>query len=232
MPLRYQTHRPPELLEELRNLYRKVDKAASQIQTIHTTTVVGDDGDEESRRSILVWHLLAEFNTEMPSNGTVYELPISVPSIALPYTHLELNMAVLGVAGTGIELEFTVQGSQPYWMWDGVEDPGGQGYGFWMLRNTPAKHYVVTPPFSVGRYHIEPTYAVPVHFGDLAFMPIYPRVAVDGPAWPEEQLNVLVRINYTGGSLSGGFCYKAKLLGRYAIYLSDVPFEGACLWAQ
>lgn len=243
MPLKYTDHsQKPQLEEELRNLYRQVDKLTAGAGTAiilpggggHTHE--GDDhtheeGGEGGWWNIATWNLLVELNEDMPPMDTVYPFDIPVPAIEIPYTHLELHMAILGLGGTGINLEWTVQGLGRYWFWNspGTSPPFGGPYGEWKQTQNP-KHYVFTAPWAAGRYEIEPQYAVPITQGDLAFMLIYPARVVDGPQWPAQSLQLSAKVTRASGDLSGGFCYKVKFVGRYVMYPTDIPLALPCAY--
>lgn len=249
MPLLYNTHRPPELLHELRNLYRKVDQAPAVVQTVHTVSDGGGDGngngdpDDHGGQvgTVFQWHMRAEWHFDdgdMPDDGTEFTFTPKLPQIKRPYTHLELHFAVLQAVGLDAYVEWFVRGSERFYLWDRATSGEGAG-GHWNLETGVANHYRLDGsygynlvPFAVGRYRIEPHYDdVILPNGDLAFTPIFP-VRLVNPSYEWEKLKLLARIRVGSGHL-GGFCYKAWIVGRYILRgMESEPEQHVCFWQE
>lgn len=204
MPLKFTRHSPPELLEELRNLYRKIDPlvrgAVVQAGTPGgggTPPGIGQPG------TVLAWALLAEWSGTPPASGTtkIWE----VATVPGPYTHLEVDVAVMQASGVDVSIEWRIRGTEGHWYWDPSE-----GYPQWRNTGQPPRIYTVVDfPYAVGRYRLEPVYDYPPHDGDLAFTPITPDEEEDTL---KAEATILV-----GPNPSLTFCYKAWFIGRYVL---------------
>lgn len=250
MPLKFTDHsKPPQLEEELRNLYRQVDKLTAG----SGTAIIlpgggnggnggngGDDHDHGGQvGTVFSWHLRAEFYftpSDVPPNGTEYVFDLPVPQIRKPYTHLELDITVLQAIGLSVAFDWVIRGNAPYYFWDRPEEgyphtPEDPGPGAWHLESPYATHYAANfVPFAKGHYRIQPVFnAAEPPEGDLAFAPIFPaRLVGDASEW--EELKAVATIGVGEGHL-GGVCYKVWLVGRYVLREDDEPDERVCYFA-
>lgn len=249
MPLKFTDHsKAPQLEEELRNLYRQVDRLTAGSGT--AIIIPGDgggggDGDIDPNDhggqvgTVFSWHLRAEFYydiDEMPADGQEYIFDLPIPKIKKPYTHLELHAAVLQAVGLDASFDWIIRGNERYYLWDRYH-PSFPHTGSWHLETLPAVHYRLDGsygathrvPFEVGRYTFEPHYdnAIMAN-GDLAFTPIFPvRLVNSSYEWEELKAVATVRI---GAGHKGGLCYKVWFVGRYMLRDDNEPSENVCFW--
>lgn len=219
MPLKFQTHRPPELLEELRNLYRKVDKATSVIQTVQTTIEAATEDEVDETQSVLAWDYASLLGGTVPADGTVVLSRTLATIKGRSYTHLEVDVAVLEAGGDDVTMDWVIRGDTSFYIWDGVLKE-------WVLVGASPAFYSLTVangnqvPYTIGRYRILPKYAAVPQDGDLAYTPVVPS---GDPGGATEHKLTLVGTIRVGGSPSSAWCYKAWWVGRYVTW----PTPGA-----
>jgi hypothetical protein len=249
MPLKFITHvQPAQLEEELRNLYRQVDKLTAGSGTAIILPDGGGDGDGGDPDdhggqlgTVFHWHLRAEWHhdwDDMPADGTEYTFNLKIPAIKWPYTHLELNATVLQAIGLDVSMDWVIRGNTPYYLWDRAV-PGGTGAGGrWALESPSAVHYRLDGsydfgynriPFAMGQYTPVPYFdaSIPAN-GDLAFVPIYPvRLVNSSYEWEKLKAVATLRV---GDGHAGGFCYKVWFVGRYVLRTDNEPQQHTCYW--
>lgn len=209
MPLKFINHElPPQLEEEFRNLYRQIDRLTAGTGTAIITPGVDDGEVTDLSGTVHRWAVLTALGgSYWPDDGEIVGA-WEVASIEGSYTHLEVDVAVMGAAGGDITLDWIIRGNDTYWIFN---PPGG----LWLhVSENPIIYTVDALPYvSGGRYRLEPQHVIPPQDGDLAYTPITPD---DVYGQEKDKIMLIATARRTiGGDPGGTWCYTAWWVGRY-----------------
>lgn len=123
MPLLYQTHRPPPVLAEFRNLYRQIDRLRGDVAAISPTTVVitGGDGEPAVGGMIHAWTKKVDIRLMNPVVGWNTQEWTVAQINAESYTHLDLHVLIQRTS-TSLESQrplkyrWRVAGENPFYL--------------------------------------------------------------------------------------------------------------------
>lgn len=246
MPLIYQTHRPPQLQQEIRNLYREIGKldraTASRFTSIISQINGNGNGEPAEGGTVYSWAKMIDI-TMAPVEGWNH-VYFDVAAIeALSYTHLELYAVVMRTSNESPSLphqwSWRLFGSSPFHLskWTGGEVPlpDWQGYdGGSELDFVPSTQYWFTT-VGVGCFRILPKWSPDDYLSDwrkhkmdafsewshdLAYKPVAPDDGTDA-------LRLLVSYCLPVGYEENCICCKGWVVGRYIVH-DQVQWGALC----
>lgn len=225
MPLLYQTHRPPQLDQEIRALWRIVDRLQTNAIAAGGTGLQGPPGDpgetETLRGTVHSWIQLIEVG---PASHT--SSPINVefaPDLPVPitggYTHLDAYMGISQQSSSSVA-SVSIRGNTNFFKFVPEGDPLDHD-----IIGSPAVFYesvLFSGGLGPGHYLLGPT----VYGGDT---PVFnPRIGLS--YFPIKTTNgrdsLRVEFRLTWPSQQG--CFKGFLHGRYVLHESLLFAKESC----
>lgn len=115
MPLIYQTHRPPELLAEIRALWRRIDRLDGNAIAAGGSGTRGPPGPpgEALSGTVHSWLQQVFFFKGSGEASPITNTYVVVPSIEGAYTHLDVTVVIFEVPELSTT-QVTVRGNQPF----------------------------------------------------------------------------------------------------------------------
>lgn len=212
MPLIHIDHSKVFQLEaEFRALWRKLDRLGTLTETPGDTSPPPEPEDpgggfEPTPGTMLIWTKVVDIVIANADPLSVHTDDFVVADIPGPYTHLEVDTAVItGPAIDGqYDMEWNLRGTNSFFGWvsDGEEPPGWQNYD-----HPEFQSWSTGGP---GRYRAAPSLSVPLQTDDVSFFPINPVSGLD-------KLNLKWTIT-AGGNPPNLICPKAFIVGRYILH--------------
>lgn len=234
MPLIFQTHRPPELQQEIRNLYREISKldtdTASRFATVVAQIPEGNgNGEPVEGGTVYSWAQMVDLNIA-PGTGWNTEVWDVAQIEALSYSHLEINVFVLRVSSvaypqTARTYRWQVRGTSPFYLmkWNEIGIPDWQSYGAGGFGEQIKSIQYWWEMAGVGRFRPLPRFSAGDYPGnlsdpdsdwenwqhDLAYRPVAPEDGTD-----------TLQLAWSYYAEPGDNCVtcKAWVIGRYIVH--------------
>lgn len=220
MPLIFQRHKPPELDQEIRALWARVDRLDRNAIAAGGVGTQGPPGPPgvSATGTVLTWVQKVEVEAGNYNDGAgngIYSETFVLDSIAGAYTHAELVISVLQGAD-GLVSKWLLRGNVPFR--DFREDDFGEHP---TILPYPV-HYdlfsITHPNNPTGRYfRIPEVWALATANKNVAYRPIV-------PASDSDSLRLEFELNRPGNPI---LCFKAWVMGRYVKHES-VGYSTQC----